>query len=207
MLANLLVRRGVRAMIIDRHSGPAQQNRAMAVHARWRIYEKLGIAQQAIELGKRGAGGNIRAQGRRTGRIPFGDIGAGLSPFPYVLMLGQDDNEKVLGDRLRKSGVSVQWNTELIALDQLADCVIATLKSPDGSEQRISAAWVAGCNGARSSVRERCGIEFRGEPYDHVFFVADTVATGTMVPDELNICSGSTAFTCSSRCARRMAGE
>ena len=30
MLANQLGRRGVRAMIIDRHSGPAQQTRAMA---------------------------------------------------------------------------------------------------------------------------------------------------------------------------------
>ena len=31
MLANQLARRGVRFMIIDRHSGPAQQTRAMAV--------------------------------------------------------------------------------------------------------------------------------------------------------------------------------
>ena len=29
MLANQLARRGVRAMLIDRHSGPAQQSRAM----------------------------------------------------------------------------------------------------------------------------------------------------------------------------------
>ena len=29
MLANQLVRRGVRPMIIDRHSGPAQQSRAL----------------------------------------------------------------------------------------------------------------------------------------------------------------------------------
>ena len=34
MLANQLGRRGIRATIIDRHSGPAQQTRAMAVHAR-----------------------------------------------------------------------------------------------------------------------------------------------------------------------------
>jgi 2-polyprenyl-6-methoxyphenol hydroxylase-like FAD-dependent oxidoreductase len=34
MLANQLGRRGVRTTIIDRHSGPALQSRAMAVHAR-----------------------------------------------------------------------------------------------------------------------------------------------------------------------------
>lgn len=31
MLANQLARFGVRVMIVDRHSGPAQQTRAMAV--------------------------------------------------------------------------------------------------------------------------------------------------------------------------------
>ena len=37
MLANQLARRGVKPLIIDRHSGPAQQTRAMACRrARWR---------------------------------------------------------------------------------------------------------------------------------------------------------------------------
>ena len=48
MLANQLARRGIRPCIIDRHSGPAQQSRAMAVHARTlEIYAKLGIAARA----------------------------------------------------------------------------------------------------------------------------------------------------------------
>ncbi len=34
MLANQLARRGVRASIIDRHSGPAMQTRALGVQAR-----------------------------------------------------------------------------------------------------------------------------------------------------------------------------
>ena len=60
MLANQLGRRGVRAMIIDRHSGPAQQTRAMAVHARTlEIYSKLVIAERALELGRRGNGANM----------------------------------------------------------------------------------------------------------------------------------------------------
>jgi hypothetical protein len=36
-------------------------------------------------------------------------------------------------------------------------------------------------------VRELSGIGFPGAPYEHVFFVADTEATGDMVPDELNV--------------------
>jgi len=36
-------------------------------------------------------------------------------------------------------------------------------------------------------VRELCGITFPGAPYEHVFFDADTEATGPMVADELNV--------------------
>jgi hypothetical protein len=65
--------------------------------------------------------------------------------------------------------------------------VVATLKQPDGTSRTVTAAYVAGCDGARSAVRELSGIGFPGAPYEHVFFVADTEAIGPMVPDELNV--------------------
>lgn len=188
MLANQLARRGVRVLIVDRHSGPAQQSRAMAVQARTlEIYSKMGLADQALALGARGNGANMWANGRKTARIPLGEIGQGLSPFPFVLALGQDDNERMMGEHLRKWGVSVQWRTELLALDQQRDRVTATLKQPDGATGSIAATYVAGCDGGRSSVRELSGITFPGAPYEHVFFVADTEATGPMIPEELNV--------------------
>ena len=188
MLANQLGRRGIRETIIDRHSGPAQQSRAMAVHARTlEIYSKLGIAERAIELGQIGNGANIWSGGRLRARIPFQEMGKGLSPFPYVLMLGQDDNERIMGDHLRNWGVTVQWNTELVGLEQDADIVTASLKLADGKSQSIRVPWVAGCDGARSAVRELSGITFPGAPYEHVFFVADVEMTGRMVPEEVNV--------------------
>ncbi len=188
MLANQLGRHGIRAMIIDRHSGPAQQTRAMGVQARTlEIYAKLGIAQQAIDLGHNTGGANIWAAARHMARVPVSEIGKGLSPFPFVLMLGQDDNERIMGEKLREWGVAVQWNIELVGLEQHPDHVAVTLKQPDGSKRTITTAWVAGCDGSRSPVREMCGITFPGAPYEHVFFVADTVATGDMKQGELNV--------------------
>src|SRR5262249_8983789 len=149
--------------------------------------ERLGIAPQALALGAITRGVNMWAGGKHKARIPVGDIGRDLSPFPYVLMLGQDDNERIMGARLHELGVSVSWNTELTALEQSADGVVARIKGPDGSVRPLRASWAAGCDGSRSAVRELCGIEFPGAPYEHVFFVADTVATGAMVPEELNV--------------------
>src|SRR5256885_11701598 len=188
MLANQLGRRGVRTRIIDRHTGPSLQTRALGVQARTlEIYTHLGIVERALAGGKRATGANIWVQGRRAARLPLGDIGRDLSPYPFLLILGQDDNERLLGDALCRQGMAVDWGTELVGLAQDTSHVTATLKQPDGTIEDVTVAWVAGCDGARSAVRELSGIAFEGAPYEHVFFVADTRVTGPMVPDELNV--------------------
>ena len=188
MLASQLARRGVRIAIVDRHRGPAEQTRAIAVHARTlEIYDWLGVADEAVALGRKGDAVNLWSRGRRMARLPFGDIGTGQSKYPYVLMLGQDDNERILGAKLRALGVEIQWRTELTAFTQHADRVEATLRLPEGGTTTITASWLAGCDGAKSPVREMSGIGFPGAPYEQVFFVADTVGTGRMVHDELNV--------------------
>ena len=188
MLANQLARRGVRMRIIDRHAGPARESRALGVQARTlEIYSHLGIADRAVALGKKADGAVLWAEGRRAARVPLGDIGRDVSPYPYLLVLGQDDNERLLGDALRARGLGVEWNTELVGLAQDSDHVTATLKNADGTRSEVRVPWLAGCDGARSTVRELNGIAFEGAPYQHVFFVADVQMTGSMVPELLNV--------------------
>jgi 2-polyprenyl-6-methoxyphenol hydroxylase-like FAD-dependent oxidoreductase len=188
MLANQLARRGLRPLIIDRHPGPSLQTRALGVQARTlEIYAKLGLAERAIELGKRGNGAHLWSEGRQIGAVSLSDAGSRQTPYPYILVLGQDDNERIMGEKLREWGVDVQWNTELLALEQHPAHVVATLRQPNGDTQTVAANWVAGCDGARSSVRTLSGIDFPGAPYEHVFFVADVEATGSMAADEVNV--------------------
>jgi 2-polyprenyl-6-methoxyphenol hydroxylase-like FAD-dependent oxidoreductase len=188
MLANQLAKRSVRVTIIDQHSGPSVQTKALGVQARtMEIYAHLGIAERAIDMGRRAVGASMWVAGKRAARVPLGDIGSNLSPYPFLLILGQDDNEALLGDVLAGQGVQIQWNTKLVDLVQSADGVTARIERQDGAFDEIAAAWVAGCDGARSTVREACNIPFSGAPYQHVFYVADTQATGSMAPDELNV--------------------
>jgi 2-polyprenyl-6-methoxyphenol hydroxylase-like FAD-dependent oxidoreductase len=188
MLACQLARRGVRTLIIDRHAEPARETRALGVQARTlEIYARLGVGDRALELGKRGTGANMWAQGRKMARVPLGEAGRDITPYPFILILGQDDNERILGDKLRDLGPRVQWNTELVGIEQRSDHVTATLRLPDGGMREIAAAWIAGCDGARSAIRELNGIGFPGAPYEHVFYVADTQVSGNMVADEVNI--------------------
>ena len=188
MLANQLGRRGINTTIIDRHAGPVKETRALGVQARTlEIYAHLGVVERALELGKPATGANLWAAGRRTAHVPLGDAGRHMTPYPYVLVLGQDDNERILGARLADWPLAVQWNTELTNVAQHEDHVVATLKTSTGAPRPFTARWIAGCDGARSLVRSATGIQFPGAPYEHVFFVADTIVTGTMVPDQVNV--------------------
>lgn len=188
MLACQLARRGVRVVIVDRNAGPVRETRALGVQARTlEIYAQLGIVGQALALGTPGGGANLWAGGRRRAWLALGAAGRALSAYPYILILGQDDNERLLGARLAELGVDVQWRSELVALDAQADGVTATLRAADGSTRTLTAAWVGGCDGAHSRVRELNRIAFDGAPYEHVFYVADTVARGRMVAGEVNV--------------------
>src|SRR5262245_19795925 len=101
----------------------------MAVHARTlEIYAKMGIAEEALTAGAQGTGANLWADGKWRARIPIGDLGKGVSPYPFVLTLGQDENERILGRHLAQLGATVQWNTELVSLDQKPSHVDAVLR-------------------------------------------------------------------------------
>src|SRR6478735_7903692 len=105
MLANQLARRGLTPLIIDRHAGPARETRALGVQARtMEIYAKLGVVEEALKIGKVATGADMWARGRRTARIPLGKIGEGLTAYPYLFILGQNDNERLLGDKLKSLG-------------------------------------------------------------------------------------------------------
>lgn len=188
MFANQLLRHGVNdLLLIERNANPSVETRALGVQARTlEIYAHLGIADRAVELGRRGNGANLWVKGRHAAKVPL-VIGREKSPYPFLLILGQDDNERLLGELLNKHGIQVQWNTKLIHLAQKTDYVLATVEQEDGSRQEIRARWVGGCDGAHSAVRNLNEIDFVGAPYEQVFYVADTTATGEMVPSELNV--------------------
>ena len=72
MLAIQLARRGLQPIVIDRHAGPAEQSRAMAVQARTlEIYDRMGLAPAAVERGAIGTGANMWSNGRWSARIPL----------------------------------------------------------------------------------------------------------------------------------------
>ena len=187
-MALWLARLEVPFRIIDRHPQPAAESRALAVHARTlELYAQAGFAGTAIANGVKLDALNLWARGRHAAHVELGDLGQGLSPFPYVLILAQDRHERILGDHLASLGVHIERSVELTGFEDRGDSVTATLRRADGSEETCECAWLAGCDGARSKVREALGLAFPGGTYERLFYVADVQATGPVVNGELNV--------------------
>jgi 2-polyprenyl-6-methoxyphenol hydroxylase-like FAD-dependent oxidoreductase len=187
-LAVWLARFGVRFRIIDRNDDVAPISRALGVHARTlEFYRQLGFANEAVESGVIVPSVNLWARGHRVARVPFGDIGRGLTPFPFVLDFAQDEHERLLIERLTAAGCGVERKTVLTSFTQDGDAVCATLRHADGSEEECRCAYLAGCDGTHSTVRAAVGAEFGGGTYDHLFYVADVIARGPAVDDGIHV--------------------
>src|SRR5207244_13169889 len=72
--------------------------------------------------------------------------------------------------------------------------IVARLKRADGIEETCEAAYLAGCDGARSVVREQLATGFPGGTYAHMFYVADAEATGPVMNHELHVALDDAGF-------------
>src|SRR5919201_6801521 len=101
VLALWLTRAGVRVRIVDKTAEPGTTTRALAVQARTlELYQQLGLADAVVESGRKMAAANLWVARTRAAHMSFGDMGEGLSPFPYALIFSQDDHERLLIERL-----------------------------------------------------------------------------------------------------------
>jgi len=187
VLALWLTRQGIRVRIVDKGDGPGSSSRAMAVQARTlELYRQLGLDREVVESGLRNPAINVWAKGRRRARLDFGDAGTRLTPFPFVLIFPQDRHERLLIRHLEAAGVRVEHRTELLGFEDEGVRVLARLRG-GGGEETCAAAWLAGCDGAHSTVRHQIGSSFEGGTYEQVFYVADVEIEGAAADGEIHL--------------------
>ncbi|WP_307893303.1 FAD-dependent monooxygenase [Bacillus swezeyi] len=195
VLALFLARKGVPLRIIDKNTGPGRTSRAMAVHARTlEFYRQLGIAEEAVQKGIKVNAVHVREGHKEKGRVNLGDIGEGLSPYPFVLSFAQDEHERFLLKHLNAAGVEVEWKTELVSYSDKGGFVEAEIRKEEQTEV-IETAFLCGCDGAHSTVRRGLDLDFPGGTYEHTFYVADVKASGEAASKhDLNLCLEEAGF-------------
>jgi 2-polyprenyl-6-methoxyphenol hydroxylase-like FAD-dependent oxidoreductase len=188
VLALWLTRLGVKARIIDKTAEPGTTSRALAVQARTlELYRQLDLTEAVLAQGHKVPAVNLWVRGERAARLPFEQVGTDLTPYAFLHIFPQDQHERLLIERLEALGVSVERRTDLLGFVDEGYRIVARLRRPDGNEDGCEAAYICGCDGARSLVREIMGTGFPGGTYRQVFYVADVEASGPPVNGELHV--------------------
>ena len=119
--------------------------------------------------------------GKEAAALSLRNAGAGISPHPHALSFPQDDHERFLVDRLASRGVAVEWETALHGFEDCGDHLRATLRGEGAGA--CEAAYLCGCDGAHSTVRQQLGLGFPGGTYGQLFHVADVAVAGPPTTD------------------------
>jgi 2-polyprenyl-6-methoxyphenol hydroxylase-like FAD-dependent oxidoreductase len=187
VLAIWLAKQGVSVRIVDKAAEPGTTSRALAVQARTlELYQQADLATAVTSRGHRVPAVNLWARGEKAARIAFETIGEGLTPYPFLEIYPQDEHERLLIEALAQLGVRVERPVEVVGFEDDGGRVVAQLQGPDGETQH-EAAYLCGCDGARSTVRETIGSGFPGGTYQQVFYVADVAASGAPIDGELHV--------------------
>jgi 2-polyprenyl-6-methoxyphenol hydroxylase-like FAD-dependent oxidoreductase len=190
MLANWLVKLGVTVVVADGKAGPTRESRALVVQARsLEIYDQLGLGDTVLAAAHRATAVAPGTGSRVFGRIPFGPLGRGLTPYPWIEILEQSRNEEILYANLRKLGGEVLWNAPVTALTAADDGVEAIVGG-----QTVRARYCVGADGANSVVRKARGIAFEGVTNPQLFYVIDAAAAGGLVQGAINVRPGGEDF-------------
>ncbi|MEV8540640.1 FAD-dependent monooxygenase [Streptomyces sp. NPDC051572] len=175
MLACELRLAGVRPLVLERQAHRRDTARAGGLGGR--ILELLRY-RGLLERCEAACTGPVPAP-----RFPFGGIHLDLTrladPPLHALPLPQQRLEDVLAERAGELGVEIRRGHQVSGVDQDAAAVTAEVLGPDGP-YRVTARYLAGCDGARSRVRDGAGIAFPGTTYPEVNRLAQVTFPDTV---------------------------
>ncbi|MFE2722645.1 FAD-dependent monooxygenase [Kitasatospora sp. NPDC059327] len=149
---------GIAVTVVEPRTAVDPRSKALTVHPR------------TIEvLASRGAEAPFLAEGLRIPGGHFAMLGTRLdfrgldTPYPFTLALPQARTEELLQERALRLGARVLRGHRVSGHTESADSVIVQVEGPDGPSA-LTARYLVGCDGARSTVRAAAGIDHPGTP-------------------------------------------
>lgn len=174
--ASLLGSRGVDVLLVERNAGTSDDAKAISLDDEsLRILQLAGLDTAIYPIivpgtGTRyfGATGRLLVHARGTGDHRFG--------HPFKNPFAQPDLERVLHAALGRFGsVRSRFATRLTGLEQHRDRVRVRLQTADGRTEPFDVAYVLGCDGGRSTVRDLLDVPMRGRSFPETWLVVDTL--------------------------------
>lgn len=165
-----LAQKGVSFWVVDALAEQQNTSRAAVVHARTlEVLDRVGMASPLIARGIKVSLLRVRDRDRE---LLSGDFSTLDAPFPFLLMIPQDETEGLLVARLRELGHEVVRPATATRMERLPDGgALVEVDAPSG-RRTVACRYVVGADGQHSHVRDAAGIGFPGSTYGS-FLLAD----------------------------------
>jgi 2-polyprenyl-6-methoxyphenol hydroxylase-like FAD-dependent oxidoreductase len=172
--AMFLAWRGIRPVVIEKHSGSSPHPRAIGFTERTlEFYRAVGIAGQIPEVPVGTRLRRVRAAsltGEWYGEsdwTPGQDAQqTGMASPSTGAAIAQDKLEPILRAAAVAHGADLRLGVEMLGFDQCADSVTVEVRERDTRKiYRITADYLIAADGADSAIRESLGIQRRGVGY------------------------------------------
>jgi len=174
MMAAQLVRYGIGIRIVDDRADRVNESRAFGLQARsLEIFDQLGLGEEFALRARRADPIHAYVRGRRIAELRFDPL-VGITRYPGIYLLPQNETEQILLDDLSARGIAVERPLRLVSFVQDPDGVTAELEHIESrARETVRCRYLVGCDGAHSRVREILEIPFEGATYPAEFILAD----------------------------------
>ncbi|MBQ0944692.1 FAD-dependent oxidoreductase [Ideonella sp. 4Y16] len=173
-LALDLARHGVPVLLLEAQQQVSEGSRAIVFTRRsMEILQQVGADRAITAAGLPWRSGNSFFRGQRVFRMeaPHDDN----DRFHPMINLQQPYLEEALLDQIAAQPlVEMRWGQKVTRILRNEDGVGARLEvdTPGGVYEQ-DAEWVVACDGARSELRQMCGLRMEGASYEGRFVIAD----------------------------------
>lgn len=171
-----VLRHGLSCRIVDAQSSPGAAQ-AQILHTRTlEVFDQMGVIDEFLLAGRTLHLLSMYTPDLR--RLFHFTVGEFDSAYPYMLSLPQHETERILTTKLRSYGVVVErpFLCEALAQDD-GSVIVSGRSAPDAPTQTLRAAWVVGCDGGNSFVRNALSIPWQGNTYRQRVLQADVKLT------------------------------
>ncbi len=166
MLAAELRLWNIDVVVVERDAAASPVVRSLGLHARSiEILDQRGLLDAFLAYGQRYP---LRNSFAGIDRPAPDDLD---TAHPYLLGIPQPTTDRLLEEHARTSGAHVRRGSRVVAVRHEVGGAEATVVLDHGEE--LSAAFVVGCDGGRSTVRRETGIAFVGEGASTTWLLAE----------------------------------
>jgi 3-(3-hydroxy-phenyl)propionate hydroxylase len=187
-LACLLARYRIDVLVIERNAHTVQEPRAVSIDDEsLRTMQAVGIINELVPRLVLGYGSEyLSPSGRRFLKVKPATLEYG---YPRRNAFRQPVLERLLRDHLARFDNAAAWfEAELLDFSPSPEEVAVKI-CRGGQTAALSCAYLVGCDGSRSLVRQKLGIEMRGSTFQERWLVLDLEQTTDATRDTKVYCN------------------